>query len=332
MSRLLRVELDRFASRALIRAGVVAVLVICCFAVVSAWNAAAPPSQAEQDQARVYYEQALTDWEQNGEQYIADCRAQEEADKETADDPGLVDYGCDEMTAPKLQDWIGGAPSFGRDTAALLTSLSLLLVLAPVLLAGSFVSAEFSTGSIANWLTFAPRRVRVYLSKVLAAGLGIIPVAAVGVAIVLGGSWLAYRNFDTINAEASTDLDSPVAVALRLVALTPVVAVLGAALGFLARHTAAVLGVVLGWVVLVEGILVNWVQALRPWTLTLNISAWVSGSAPYWTQECTTTASGRSCQSVEHVLSQTQGAVYLLVVTAVVAGVALLVFRRRDVG
>ena len=136
MSRLLRVELDRFASRALIRAGVVAVLVICCFAVVSAWNSASPPSQAEQDQARVYYEQALTDWEQNGEQYVADCRAQEEADKETADDPALVDYGCDGMTAPRLEDWIGRRAQASRaDTAALLTSLSLLLVLAPVLLA-----------------------------------------------------------------------------------------------------------------------------------------------------------------------------------------------------
>lgn len=332
MSRLLRVELDRFASRTLIRVGVVAVLVISCFAVVSAWNSASPPSQAEQDQARVYYEQALTDWEQNGEQYVADCRAQEETDRATAEDPAMVDYGCDDMTAPELAQWIPARPTFDRDTVVLLTSVSALFVLAPVLLAASFVSAEFSTGSIGNWLTFAPRRVRVYLSKVVAAALAVVPVALVAVAIVLGGSWAAYRHFDTINAGASTDLGSPIAVALRIVALTPVTAVIGAALGFLARHTAAVLGVVLGWLVLVETILVNWVQHLQPWTLGLNVSAWVSGGATYFTLECTTTASGRSCQSVEHVLSQTQGAVYLLVLTAVVAGVALLVFRRRDVG
>ena len=332
MNRLLRVELDRFASRTLIRLGVIGVLVVCCLALASAWSTASPPSQAELDQARVYFEQSRADWEENGEQYVADCRAQEEADKETADDPGMIDYGCDQMQAPQLADWMGGAPSFERDTAVLLTSVSILFVLASLLLAGSFVSAEFSTGSIGNWLTFAPRRVQVYLSKVLAAALAIIPVAAVGVGIVLGGSWLVYRYFDTLGeASAGPGSGSPVETALRLVALTPVVAVVGAALGFLARHTAAVLGVVVGWVVLVEALLVGRVQELRPWTMALNVSAWVQGGAPYYTQTCTTTATGRSCEGVEHVLSQTHGGLYLLVAAAVVAGAALLVFRWRDV-
>ena len=53
MSRLLRVELDRFASRTLIRLGVAGVLAICCLAAFSSWQAAAPPSQ-EIDQAHVY--------------------------------------------------------------------------------------------------------------------------------------------------------------------------------------------------------------------------------------------------------------------------------------
>ena len=35
---------------------------------------------------------------------------------------------------------------------------------------------------------------------------------------------------------------------------------------------------------------------------------------------------------VSHVVSQTQGGIYLGVLAAVVAGIALLVFRRRDVG
>ncbi|GEK23499.1 ABC transporter permease [Cellulomonas xylanilytica] len=331
MSRLLRVELDRFASRTLIRLGVAAILVICCFAVVSAWDAASPPSQAEQDQAKLYYEQALADWEANGEQYVEDCRAQEEADKAASDDPALVDYGCDQMTAPELESWLGGEPSFEGDTTMLLTPISLLFVLAPVLLAGSFVSAEFSTGSIGNWLTFAPRRVRVYLSKVLAAGLATIPVAAVGVGIVLAGSWAAFQYYGTGDAAPPADVSSPVHVALRIVALAPVVAVIGAALGFLARHTAAVLGVVLAWLVLVEAILVNWVRELQPWTLALNVQAWVEGSAPYQLVECTVDESGQSCQSVEHVISQTQGAVYVGVVALVVVAVALLVFRRRDV-
>jgi ABC-2 type transport system permease protein len=330
VSRLLRVELDRFASRTLIRLGVAAVLVICCLAAFSAWQAAAPPSQAERDQAQAYYEQALADWEETGDQQVADCEAAETSQKEASGDESL-DYGCDSME-PRLENWLGDAPSFERDTSALLSNLSVLFVLAPVLLAGSFVSAEFSTGSIGNWLTFAPRRVRVYLSKVLAAGLATIPVAAVGVTIVLGVSWAAYRSFGPAVGGSSTDLSPPVDVALRIVALAPVVALVGAALGFLVRHTAAVLGAVLGWLVVVEVILVNNVRGLQPWTLALNVWAWVQGSATYYLTQCTVSETGQSCQDVAHVISQSQGALYLGVVTAVVVTVALLVFRRRDVG
>ena len=331
MSRLLGVELDRFASRTLIRLGVAGVLAICCLAAFAAWQAAAPPSQAEIDQAQVYYEQALADFEENGEQWVADCEEGEAAEKEIAEDPDAVDWACDQME-PKLENWLGGEPSFDRDTSGLLTSVSVVFVLAPLLLAGSFVSAEFSTGSIGNWLTFAPRRVRVYLSKVLAAAFGIIPVAAVGVGIMLGASWLSYRYFDTMDAAGPSELSSPVDVALRIVALAPVVAVIGAALGFLARHTAAVLGVVMGWLVLVEVILANQVEQLQPWTLVTNVTAWVQGSATYYLPECATTAAGSSCAGVSHVVSQTQGGIYLAAVAAVIAGAALLVFRRRDVG
>ena len=211
MSRLLRVELDRFASRTLIRLGVLGVLVICCLAVVSAWQSASPPSQAEQAQAQEYYEQALAEWDENGEQIVADCQEGEDAEKETSADPDAVDWQC-ESQGPRLENWLGSPPSFDADTTSLLGAMSVLFVLAPLLLAGSFVSAEFSTGSIGNWLTFAPRRVRVYLSKVLAAGLAIIPVTAVAVGLVLGGSWLAYRHFDTLDAAAAgSDGSSPVA-------------------------------------------------------------------------------------------------------------------------
>ena len=174
------------------------------------------------------------------------------------------------------------------------------------------MAAEFSTGSIGNWLTFAPRRVRVFLSKMLAAALAIVPVAAVAVGLVLGGSWLFYRHFDTLEAAAvETDLSSPVHVALRIVALAPVVALIGAGLGFLVRHTAAVLGTLLGWLVLVEAILANQVQSLRPWTLTTNVSAWVEGGTEYFISECTTSATGQSCAYAPHFLSQTHAAVYL---------------------
>ena len=176
----------------------------------TSWQSASPPSQAELGQAQAYYEQALADWEEDGDadgRRLRGGRGGREGDRRGTRTPST---GAATRWSPGWRTGWGRPPSFDADTTGLLVSMSVLFVLAPLLLAGSFVSAEFSTGSIGNWLTFAPRRVRVYLSKVLAAGLAIIPVTAVAVGLVLGGSWLSYRYFDTLDAAAAgTDLSSP---------------------------------------------------------------------------------------------------------------------------
>ena len=41
----------------------------------------------------------------------------------------------------------------------------MLLALAALVLGAGFAASEFSTGSIGTWLTFEPRRLRVYGSK-----------------------------------------------------------------------------------------------------------------------------------------------------------------------
>ena len=42
-----------------------------------------------------------------------------------------------------------------------------LVALAALMVAGSFIGAEYSTGSIANWLSFIPRRGPVFASKLI---------------------------------------------------------------------------------------------------------------------------------------------------------------------
>ena len=332
MNRLLGVELDRFASRTLIRLGVLVVLIVSGLAVFAAWQAASPPSATEIAQAQTYYQQNLDDWNLHGDQQIADCRTSEQNAKDDATAAGTdatsIDFGCDQMTAPTLENFLGPAPEFVADSEMLLSGLANLYVLAAVLLAVSFVAAEFSTGAIGNWLTFAPRRTRVYLSKMLAAGIGAIPVTVLGVGVFLGGSWLAYQHFDALGAGDAGPLW---AMAGRIVALAVGAAVGGAGLGFLVRHTAAALGILLAWAVVVEGILGNVVTALRPWTLTLNLSAWVNGSAEYYTTVCTTTADGQTCTSFAHTITQTQGGLVLGGVVVAHALLALVVFRRPDV-
>ncbi len=332
MIRLLGIEVDRFASRLLIRLGVVGLLLLSALTLLIVWHDAAPPTPTEVAQAQRAFDEQSAQWKLNGEEQVADCLAQEKTEKDNAtsngQDPNGVDYGCDTMGPPKLTDYLPRNPRFAADTASLLSGLSALYVLVPVLLAVSFVAAEFSTGAIGNWLTFAPRRTRVLVSKLGAAGVATIPYTVVGLGLVIAGSWLIYAHFGGTGG----GFGSVWAVAGRVLALAVAVAVGGAALGTLTRSTAASLGILLGWAVLVEGILMNIVNGLKPWSVITNISAWVDGSAQYYVNQCTSSPSGQSCSSIVHDVSQTHGAVVLGVITAAFVIAALFVFRRRDVG
>ena len=92
------------------------------------------------------------------------------------------------------------------------------------------------------------------------------------------------------------------------------------------------LGVAIGYLVLVEGIFGSLIQASRPWLLQLNITAWLQHGATYMVEKCVTDSQGTySCTGVDTVLSFGHSAAYLCVLVAFIIALAALVFRRRDV-
>jgi len=196
----------------------------------------------------------------------------------------------------------------------------------------SFVAAEFATGSMGSWLTFEPRRTRVYASKLAAAGLGVVVPAILAAVLVVGGAWAIFRMWGTLG-DVTGELWSDLAVGgLRLTLTAIGVAVLGAAVAMVVRSTAAAIGLLLGYVIVVEGIIGSAVDALKPWLLTLKVEAVLQGESAYWVDDCTTDASGTMCDTIEKTVSLTNGAVSLVVLLAVVVTVGLVTFRRRDVG
>ena len=94
---------------------------------------------------------------------------------------------------------------------------------------------------------------------------------------------------------------------------------------------ALIIGILLGWLVLVESTLVN-VTALKPWSVSNNISAWVNGRAVYYVEECTVSSSGQECTRITEEITQAHGAIVVGGITAMLVVAALLVFRRRDIG
>lgn len=325
MSRLTAVELRRLFSRRLVLAAMVAALLVGGLVLLTTWTSTRPMTGAQVADAERAYEQQLADWEENGAEQIAQCEEDQERERElTGQD---LDFGCQDMEPQR--EWFFAEPPPLEDTISpTLSTFSALLILVAVAIGATFFAAEISTGAITSWLTFEPRRTRVYASKLAAAAIGVVPVTVLALALVTLGIWWIHdlRGLTgTMTRAAWLDVGW---MLVRIVAIAVAAALAGAALGALLRHTAAVLGLVVGYLAVVEGILGSLAPAARPWLLQLNVAGWIDGGTTYYTPGCADAATGGMCETV---LTLGQSAVYLAVLLAVIVLVAGLVFRRRDV-
>lgn len=326
MIRLTGVELRRLIARRLTVIGVGGVLIITALLLFAVWQDAQPLSAAEQSQNQAYYEEAKKDWELNGAKYQQEC----EASYQSQPDP-----------KPPVQEFCPGAPkleNFGRPEVVFaelmpgqLQGMSYLLVGIAFLIGASFVAAEFSSGAIGNWLTFEPRRLRVYGSKLAGAAIGFVPVAVVILGLMMLGTFLIVDqlgNTATTTGKVWGDLTE---TAGRIVLMTAVGAALGGVVGALLRHTAAAIGVVMGYLVLVEGVFGGFLAETQPWLVRLNFDAFIGHGATYYVEKCDGSGGSYTCTSIEKTLSFEHGAWYLSIAAVALALLGALVFRRRDV-
>lgn len=328
MMRLTKVELRRLFSRRLTTIAMLGALVVTGVMLFGSFQEAKPLSAPEQAAQQAQFDQAKKDWAINGEQQVQDCLAAQAEQQKI--DPKAI-FPCDQM-APNLANWGKPVAKFTEMMPNILLAGSYLLAFVAFLVGAGFVAAEFSSGSMANWLTFEPRRMRVYVSKLGAAGLGLIPVTVALLGLLTAGSWLIVGHLASTAGTTAKVWGDLALMGGRAVALAVAAAVAGAAMGVLLRHTAAVLGIAVGYLVLVEGVFGQALQGARPWLLQLNFNAWLQHGATYFIQTCNTDAQGNyNCQGVEKVLSFGHGSAYLGLLVVLTVGLAALVFRRRDV-
>jgi len=326
--RLTKVELRRLFSRRLTAIAMLGALLVTGLMLFGAYEQAKPPSGAELTAQRVSLAQARKEWDANGVQAVKDCLKQQ-ADARTTDPKATL--GCDHLE-PTLANWGKPQATFHTMMPTVLTGAAYLLAFVGFVVGASFVAAEFSSGSMANWLTFEPRRTRVYASKLTAAGLGLIPVTVALLGLLTAFVWLIVGHFGSTTGTTAKVWGDLGELGARSVALVLAATVTGGALGILLRRTAAVMGLVVGYLVLVEGALHQWLQGAQTWMLQLNVTAWLQHDATYFVDKCTTDAQGNyGCQGVEHILQFGHSAAYLGVLVVFAVGLAALVFRHRDV-
>ncbi len=317
MKHALRAETRRLLSR---RITLVAVLVL--FGMVALFqlqvnDSLTPPSAAELARNQADYQEYQRDWEANHEAWEADCL-----------DSGGTPEEC-AMPAPDSADW-GLAPESFRDVvpgavtfAVYLSGLVLFVTLA------SFIGAESTTGSLANWLTFIPDRRIVLTSKlVVAAAFSLLVGAAATGLTVAVGSGLAL-----IHRQPLTGLDQAVATAGRGVGVVVVLGVLGFCIGLLTGSTGASIGVLLAGLFLtylrmILSYSTTWAEHLAPWSPEVNLAAILDGGTTY---PVSTGPGADSSEYATRSLSLAHGLGYWAVLLAVLIAVTWLVFRRRDV-
>ncbi|HET8988217.1 MAG TPA: hypothetical protein VFN43_06865 [Humibacillus sp.] len=263
---------------------------------------------------------------------IEACQRDEAANAATSPD---VDFRCDQMFQPPSPADFGIVAADRTEiTSSMVDSGVWVFGFLAFILGASFIAAEFAAGSMGNWLTFEPRRVRVGSSKLIAATVGGVGIGVIGVALAA----LSATLITTVNRPGA-DLPIPEATAapgesaiqslLRVVAIVALGGLGGAVIGLLLRSTAGVIGLVVGWLVVVEGFIANAFAGgtLQPWFLRTNIEGFVSAGTTYFATQC----GADGCQTVRVPHSYTASWVYLLAVAVLGVTAALALFRRRDV-
>ncbi len=323
MSRLTGVELRRLAARKILWVTLVGALVIVVVTLATVFLQARDLDMARAGMSE-QYDQVIADHER----FLEQCQQEEAQERRRSGDPG-IDFGCDDMQAPTIEEMFGSMPSLADQYRILLQGLVYPFAFLALVMGSTAVAAEFSHRTMGSWLTFAPRRTPVFVSKVLAPTLAAVPLTLAGIGLVLVGVPAIFRWFrldDGVSGQEWVDLGW---MALRLVVVAMLAGALGAGAAFLVRHSGVVVGVVVGYLVLVEGMVGSALGGVQPYLLGRNISAFVQDGTEWETYAgCT---GFEECVPVSHSLSLEHGATVLAVLLAVVLLLAWARFRTADI-
>ena len=170
MIRLLRAEVDRLLSRRFTKIAVVVVLLVIASFQVVAYFEMQPPTASELADAQRFYAEQHRDWVPT----TSDTSRSASTAAALRRSASIPSRSCRTSVRPVLR---GRSARSGADL-----DLSGRHDRADDR-RGSFIGAEFSSGSIANWLSFIPRRGQVYASKLITVAVFSAVLSAVATAV-----------------------------------------------------------------------------------------------------------------------------------------------------
>jgi hypothetical protein len=316
---LLRAEVRRFGARRFIRVLLALGLLGWLVAVVTGLTQYGHPSAADLASARHQVQQEVQSANAGRQQCLSDPNRpsgvpveQLCGDAITAADIPLEQFLSDPpfsfASAAR-----GGALGFGAVAAVL-----------AYLIGATWIGAEWSTRSLVALLFWEPRR-----TKVMAVKLGVLTAASALLGVVAEAAWLAMAGI--LNAVAGDGGGLPagfwsdlLALQGRAVLLTVLAALVGFGLVNLIRNTAAALGAGFVYFAVVETAVRILRPTWQPWLLSNNAVALMN---PGGLRIFINDGFGGGHEYLIHNLP---AGIELGAVTAVLVGVGVLLFARRD--
>lgn len=215
----------------------------------------------------------------------------------------------------------------GQDAVSLTVNIVGLVFF---LVGASIIGAEYTTGAIGNWVTYLPRRGRVFASKVAALTTLAASVSVLAFGAVIAGTVALVR----IHGGDPTGIQALVVMGLRGVLIPVALAVVGFCVALLSRHTTAALGAMIAylllWIVRPSVTPVEWRDRVTQWSPEGNLRAILEGCYEYMQPVQRITTEGMLYDFTPQQVTMAQGLTYWGILLLVVTVTALTVFRHRD--
>jgi ABC-2 type transport system permease protein len=280
---------------------------------IAAFNSS-PPTQAQSDLAQTQYDQNFERCMTGGKQASTEVP------------PGydsMEDY-CSKNSTP----FVEGAGMTLRDLDQILQGIATFVILLGAVLGASLGGADWTNNTMTTLLTWEPRRNRVLLTRALVA-----VVVAFAITLFLQGVFagLFALGASTRGSTAFTppSLGSDVLqTVLRTSGVAAAFALIAYAVAMLGRSTVASVGVLFGYLILVEMVIAGFRQSIQGW-LVVRAGIVVVTQSPIL--DVSSVESGGGLGQPDVLMSVARANAVLGVYALVLLAVALIVFRRRDV-
>ncbi len=312
--RLLSAEVLRALSRRVIRMLVVGIIVGVVIGVgIATWNSDRGSGQAQ-------YENQLASC-LRGEFIPADQLPRQYATLQDfcADQVHIENYDSNEIRWAELEHLVQG--------------MGPIVILLGAFLGATLGGADWTAGTMGTLLTWEPRRIRVLLVRTAVATAVAFVMAAFALTLFAVVFRVGVAIAGTTAGSAPDLLGATAGYGVRIAAVAALTAIVAHAIATFGRSTVAAMGILFGYLVLVEGFLSNLWTGLQP-RLLVRAAVVIVSKEPLRDPNVTATfgPNGQLIGQAQAIILTFRGAwVVILLWAAISLGVALFAFRTRDV-